>query len=539
MRSLLDTMLSGKSFYIGDMLHAAAEKHPDTPITLDTPLSLAPEKGVELTVSALADLVSDLAAAFSAAGVRPTDRVAIFKTHNFDIALLACAVARIGAVPALLAPTLDGETVVTLLDRLGGPWLVTDRDTLEGPLRDHRVLKFARSVILSAGSAPSGASTLADHAGATAVAPVFLHPRQPALITHSSGTTGIPKLAVHCAEAYWHRLAPQRIVAWPIRRRETAALCITFAHSRFYQGLGMFLSYGNPLVIAADPDPRSIGPLLTKTRPGYLETHPNTFIDWEQMSDADGRPLASVRHFVATFDAMHPRTIQLLLSASEQPHPLFLQFYGQSETGPIAGRWYTRRSAKRADGRCVGIPFPGFISLRVVGPDGRPVRRGQTGYLEVRSRSRILTYLGEDDRYSRQVHDGWLRLGDVGYRTPAGLLYLLDREVDRIDLVASNLAVEDTLMSRLTELREVVVVAGENGEPVAVVCTQGDLPLDARRWAEANRDLPPLAAVCHLRFDDLPRTSTRKVQRPALVRMLSQGALESLDRTAPGGAVTA
>lgn len=539
MRSILDTMLSGKSFYIGDMLHIAADKHPDTSITLDTPLSVAPDSGVDLTVSALADLVSDLAAAFWAAGVRPTDRVAIFKTHNFDIALLACAVARIGAVPALLAPTLAGETVLTLLDRLGGPWLVTDQGALDGPLRDLGVLTIARSVILSAGSAPSGAGSLADHAGAPAVTPLFPHPRQPALITHSSGTTGIPKLAVHCAEAYWHRLAPQRMVAWPIRHRETAALCISFAHSRFYQGLGMFLSYGNPLVIAADPDPRSVGPLLVNTRPGYLETHPNTFIDWEQMGGADGRPLASVRHFVATFDAMHPRTIQLLLGASEHPHPLFLQFYGQSETGPIAGRWYTRRSAKRADGRCVGIPFPGFISLRVVGPDGRAVRRGEAGYLEVRSRSRILTYLGEDDRYNGQLHDGWLRLGDVGYRSRAGLLYLLDREVDRIECVPSNLAVEDTLMSRLTELREVVVVAGENGEPVAVVCTRGDLPLDTRRWVDANRGLPRLAAVCHLRFDDLPRTSTRKVQRPELVRLLREGALESLDRTAPDRTVSA
>lgn len=542
LHTLLGRVTRGNGFYIGDIFHAAARRDASTDVTLDRPLLWAPDRGTQFTVGQLADQMNELAARLWSSGVRPTERVALYKTDNFDIALLACAAARIGAVPALLSPALDGATVGKLLVRLEQPWLLTDGDTLAGELRDVPLADVVRRTLLSVGEVPehladevpekSGAvETLAAHAGAPRRDPVFLHPRQPSLITHSSGTTGVPKLAVHCPEIGWHRLVPQRMVSWPIRERETAALCMTFVHSRFYQGLAMFLSHGNPMVIAVDPDPEHIGPLFVRTRPGYIETHPNTYVDWEELDQAPGAPLSSVRVYGATFDAMHPRTIQRMLGASKRKRPVFVQFYGQSEIGPMAGRWYTRRTAHKADGRCVGLPLPGFISMRVVDGDGRRLSHGRTGHLEVRSRTRILTYLGEDERYERELHEGWWRVGDVGRLSRWGLLHLMDREVDRIDSMESNLAAEDLLMERLDELREVVIVAGPEGEPVPVVATRGELPLDERRWRKATLDLPPMAPFRQFRFDDLPRTSTRKIQRSELARLVGEG----LPRTARPG----
>jgi len=447
MHSLVRRLFRGNGFYIGQIFEEAARRRPGLEITLDQPLLWAPELGTQCTVAGLAELVDDLSARLWAAGVRPTERVAIYKTNNFDIALIACAAARIGAVPALLSPALPSLTVSVLLERLEEPWLVTDGDTLDGPLGDTPVAASTRGVLLTEGAARDGATLLSRFADAPRRQPVMLHPRQPSLISHSSGTTGIPKLAVHCPEAGFHRLIPQQMVAWPVRGKEKAALCMTFVHSRFYQGLAMWLRLGNPLVIATDPDPKTVGPLFARTRPGYVETHPNNYVDWEELAEAEGEPLSSVRYFGATFDAMHPRTIRRMLNASRRSRPLFLQAYGQSEIGPVAGRWYSRRTAKNADGRCVGMPLPGFISMRVVDSGGRRVRRGVVGHLEVRSRTRILTYLGEDERYASQLHQGWWRLGDMGYLDRRGLLHLLDREADRIETMESNLEVEDVLMS--------------------------------------------------------------------------------------------
>jgi long-chain acyl-CoA synthetase len=351
---------------------------------------------------------------------------------------------------------------------------------------------------------------------------VLLEPDEPAMITHSSGTTGDPKLAVHSVTSLWHRLVPQKVMAWPIRGKETVGFCMTVVHSRFFNALRVFLDYGNPLVIAIHSEPAAIGPLFARYRPGYVETHPNTYIEWEELADAPNGPLANVRTFSGTFDAPHPRTVQKLLGASRRERPRFFQLYGQSETGPVTARWHTSKGIGKGDTRCVGLPLPGFTRVRIVDEDGKPVPRGKTGHIQAKVRSRVLTYYGEDERYQAELTDGWWDMGDMGFLDRYGLLYLFDREIDQIASMPSNLQAEDILMERMTELREVAIVEGEHGEPVPVVCTRGERPLDMGRWREATKDLDPMSDPVQLPFDDVPRTSTWKVKRPSLVTQLRE-----------------
>jgi acyl-coenzyme A synthetase/AMP-(fatty) acid ligase len=514
-----------QGFQLGFMFQRAAERHPDVTVTLDRPLDVIGGTRLQYTYRELAEVVDDLAARLWTAGVRRADRVVIHKTDNVDIALLACAVSRIGAVPALLSPGLDGTAVGGLLRRIHRPWLVTDEAKLGGELASDGVLEPARRVLTvgAAAGMTAGTTPLADLARTDQWAPVRISPEEPALVTHSSGTTGLPKLAVHCTRTMWHRLIPQIILGWPTRG-ETAALHMSFVHSRFYHLLGVLLHYGSPLVLLVDPEPAAVGKLLERTRPGIVETHPNTYVLWEELADAAGAPLASVRCFGSTFDAIHPRTVQRLLAASRRRSPWLIQLYGQSETGPVAAWAYTRRSSARYNGRLVGTRLPGFTRLRIVDAEGQPCPAGTAGHIEARTNGRCLTYLGSEELYARQVDAGWWRMGDMGYLDRSGRLHLVDREIDQIDSVGSNLEIEDTLLSRLEELREVVVVAGASGEPVPVVCTRGDTPLDPVRWKGATDDLSELTDPLQWRFEDLPLTSTWKIKRVEIARMLATGA---------------
>ncbi|MGW3952633.1 AMP-binding protein [Streptomyces sp. NPDC004752] len=512
-------LLADRGFYLGPMFRQAADRHGAVFVTLDRPLDTHPDLGTALSYEVLADVVEDLSARLWAAGVRPSEQVVVHKTNNVDIMLLTCAISRIGAVPALLAPALAGDVVGKLLGRLQRPWLVTDAAKLEGPLKGLDLDGLVRRT-LTVAEAP-GAESLTKHAGAETPRPVRLHPREPALITHSSGTTGLPKLAVHCANTMWNRLVPQKAMGWPTRG-EVAALHMSFVHSRFYHLLGVLLHFGSPLLLIVDPDPASVGPLLVRHRPGIVETHPNTFVLWEELADAPGAPLSRVKSYGSTFDAIHPRTVRRLLDASQRRAPWLIQLYGQSESGPVAFQWFTRRTAARADGRRVGTGIPGFTRVRVTGPDGERLRPGTPGRIEARTRGRILTYLGMQEQYDRQLTDGWWQMGDMGYRSRMGALYLMDREIDQIDAVHSNLEVEDTLMDRLEELREVVIVPGADREPVPVVCVRGERPLDPERWAEATADLPKLAEPRQWRFEELPMTATWKVKRVEITRMLAE-----------------
>ncbi|WP_232836832.1 class I adenylate-forming enzyme family protein [Lentzea terrae] len=514
-------LFGASGFYIGQMFREAAMRHGAVPVVLDRPLDVAPDTGLQHSYRSLADLVDRLADQLWSAGVRPASHVAIHKRDNVDIALLGCAASRIGAVPVLLSPGLDATAASILLGRLDRPLLVTDEATLERLAAHTDIAKLTSKRVLVSGVFP-GAVALSGLEVTGRAKLVRLHPDEPAMITHSSGTTDVPKLAVHCARALWNRLVPQKVMALPVRG-ETAAFCMSFVHSRFYHALGTFLSGGSRLLLLTDHDPASVGPLLARWQPGVVETHPNTFVLWEDLADAPGAPLKNVRCFGSTFDAIHPRTVQRLLAASHRRGKYLMQLYGQSETGPVAVRMFTERGAARGNGRLVGIGIPGFTKVRITNDAGTPVPRGTVGHIEARTRGRIVTYQGAQDRYDAQLNGTWWRMGDMGTRSWWGGLHLIDREIDQIDDVDSNLRIEDVLMSRLDELREIVVVPGADGVAVPVICTRSGAPLEPARWRRATADLPAMDAPRQWAFDDLPRTSTWKIKRVALAQLIATG----------------
>lgn len=512
--------VGNKGIQLGTVFDRAAARHPANPVYLDHELDIAPELGRRITLTEIAGLVDDTASRLWAARVRPGERVVIHKSDNFDISLLAYSVARVGGVPVLLSPKLDGATVSRLLQRLGRPTLLTDRPKLESEL-PAEVFELAERVLVATGEFP-GATSLAALAGAERVPPVTMPQDLPALITHTSGTTGLPKLAVQTGHTIQARCRPQSVLLAPVGRHEPIAVHVSFAHSRMISGVALFALRGHPLILLRDDDPERAAELFARVPPGVIESHPNTLLNWETLAKHPAKPLARVRCFSNTFDAIHPRTVETLLGASERSMPFFAQTYGQSETGAIAARTYTRKHRAGADGRCVGVNFPGLTEMRVVSRDGRPPTKENPGRIEARSGGQIVTYLGEEDRFANQFSEGrWWQMGDLGYRTKLGCLHLLDREVDEIPGISSTLDIEDKLFTRLPELLEVIIVPGAGGAPIPVVCTRDDRPLDHARWRDAVAGLPELAEPVQRRLEDLPHTATTKIKRLELARQLN------------------
>ncbi|MEU5098297.1 AMP-binding protein [Streptomyces sp. NPDC020996] len=509
--------IANNGIRLGTLFDRAAARFPANFVVLDHDLDCAPGFGRRVTVTELATLVDDFAARLWAARVRPGDRVVLHKSDGFDIPLLAVAVARVGATAVLLSPKLDGATVAELVRRVNQPYLITDQDKLDHHLPAD-IAGRTQGVLLAAGR-HERATALADLAGAPRVDPVTMSPDHPVLITHTSGTTGIPKLAVHTNRTFQARYRPQASVVRLIDKREPVAMHMSFVHSRLFTAMPISLLQGHPLIMLRDDEPAAVAELFTRVRPGIVETHPNTLLRWEVLADDPRRPLAHVKYFSSTFDAIHPRTVATMLRASERRNPRYAQIYGQSEVGPVAARTYTDRHP--FDGRCVGMPFPGMTGVRVVSRDGNPVSKANPGFIEVRTDGRILTYLGEHPRWQKQVNDGWWRMGDLGYRTRWGCLHLLDREVDRIPGIDSTLEIEDKLLGRLPELIEVIIVPGSGGVPSPVVCTRDDLPLDGARWQAALDGLPALGEPVQWRQRDLPQTATTKIKRLELARLLT------------------
>ena len=513
--------LQKRGLHVGLLPEMAAAVNASTPITLDHDLDVLPKAGRRMTVSELADHVDDLASRLWAAGVRPDEYIVVHKAANADVWVLNAAASRIGAIPVLLSPALDAATVGALLERVDQPNLLTDLHKLDGlagvPLAD-----LTKRVIIVAGERP-GTESLAELAGAPRVEPVVRPIDEAAVITHTSGTTGLPKLVVHTPRTQAVRLRPQWRLLSLMRKKETVAIHISFVHSRMVAAMALALVKEMPVLLMNESDPETVAESFLEHKPGFIEALPNSLMEWEGLADDPRRPFASVKYFSSTFDAIHPRTMGRLVKSSARRGAMFFQIYGQSEVGPAVGRAYFRNSAHKANGRCVGWAMPkGCAKIRLVSRDGKPVSAQNPGFIEVAWPGLAKTYFAEQERYDENRFGEWWRTGDVGYRTKFGCLHMLDREVDMIPGVRSSLEVEDLVLGKLDELSELVVVQGPNSVPIPVLCTNDDRPLDRDRWRAAIADFPQLADPIQIPKAELPRTATLKVQRIALSHRLKE-----------------
>ncbi|WP_331728911.1 acyl--CoA ligase (plasmid) [Streptomyces sp. NBC_00028] len=508
-----------RGLHIGLLPEMAAAVNPSTPITLDHDLDALPEVGRRLTVAQYADHVDDLAARLWAAGVRPDEHVFIYKTAGADHWMLASAISRIGGIVVNISPALDPATVGVLLERVGRPTLLTDGNKLD-TLADVPLADLTERVITSAFDRP-GAISLGELAGSPRVKPVVRPIDEAAVITHTSGTTGIPKLVVHTARTQGIRLLPQWRLLALLRKKETVAIHVPFVHSRMVAAMSLALLKEYPVLLLRETDPAVVAEHLLEHRPALIEALPNSLMEWEGLAEDPRAPFASVKVFSSTFDAIHPGTMSTLLKASDRRGALFFQIYGQSEVGPAVGRAYFRNSAHKANGRCVGWQMPlGAAKVRVVSRDGHRPTEQSPGRIEVAWPGIAKTYYGEQERYDANRKGEWWGTGDVGYFTRFGCLHMLDREVDMIPGVTSSLEIEDVVLAELHELSELVVVQGPNAEAVPVICTHGDKPLDLDRWRAAAAGFPQLADPVQIPEAELPRTATLKVQRLALADQL-------------------
>lgn len=508
---------------IGVITDRAAERLPDCVIDFATPSAVLGMTDRVLDYAQLAGHVRAVSGWVAAAGVEPGDRVAIVKPNHPDVFVLAAGVSRAGGVPALLSPTMSADHARTVLARLEPKAVFVE----QAPAQAWKLgADDPWPLVVLDGTMP-GAIRLEDLRGARPPdcrAPAY---RELMAITHTSGTTGVPKLVGHSARTISERsrIATLPVPVGSIRRRDRYAACIPWNHARSLDGMIAWLHVGAPLLALSDPDPERVAPLLEAFRPTVVEALANVYVLWEPLATGKGSMFAQTRMFANAFDAIHPRSVRIMLAASRHPFPLWFQAYGQSEVGCATIDVYTRRTLSRPKGRTTlrsmgWAPF-GMVRARITDcTSGRRLPAGKVGEIEVRSSSLALGYVGQEELQARQRRGDWWRTGDVGFRTRTGRVFLHDRIVDVVPGVKSCLELEDALLDALLDATEVVVINLEGGA-VAVVCSRDDDPLPPGAWDQACQKarVGPIP-VAHLPWDDVPRTATLKVRRLALAEDL-------------------
>ncbi len=190
----------------------------------------------------------------------------------------------------------------------------------------------------------------------------------------------------------------------------------------------------------------------------------------------------------------------LLRRAMAEFGPIFIQFYGSTETGPMGTALYkhqhvldgspeqTRRLAS------AGQPSP-TCEVRIVGDDGADCAAGEPGEILIRNPSVMRGYWNKSVQTLETLREGWVHTGDIGTFDEEGFVFLVDRKNDMIISGGENIyprEVEEALYQHPAVAEAAVIGIPDDrwGEAVAAfVVLRSDATAEADELIEHCRAL--------------------------------------------------
>jgi benzoate-CoA ligase family protein len=333
-----------------------------------------------------------------------------------------------------------------------------------------------------------------------------------ALWLYTSGTTGLPKAAMHRHANIRHVCETYGAQVLGIRPDDT-----TFSVAKMFFAYGIGNTVFFPFSVGAAtvleprrPTPDVVRERLEQARPTLFFGVP-TFYAALTTSDVPVDAFASVRMCAS---AGEPLPAPLQRRFTDRFGVEILDGIGSTEALHI---FLSNRPGDIRPGT-TGVAVPGYdVELRDA--FGQVVPDGEPGALHVRGESIALGYWHRTDA-SRQVFQGeWLVTGDTYVRNDEGYYTCLGRNSDMLKaggIWVSPAEVESRLLEH-PSVREaaVVGVADADGldKPVAVVVVEpGTVEEDLVTWCRDG--LAHFKAPRKVVFvSDLPKTATGKLQR--------------------------
>jgi fatty-acyl-CoA synthase len=338
-------------------------------------------------------------------------------------------------------------------------------------------------------------------------------------ILYTSGTTGLPKGALCSQGTLKHHAINSAQSSRTSERGNHHLNMVPLFHAG---GLNTFtnptLYWGGHVTTVRRFDPEVSLRLLTDPNVGI--THLCGVLQmYEQITALPAFVEANFPTLrTGLFGGWGPKTVWV--HQTWQDRGFFLQLsYGSTEQGPLVTVLDSGRDLALAN--CSGHALPG-TELRLVGPDGQDMAKGEVG--EIWTRGPAITP-GYWNRPREDFFEGdWFRTGDCGRQDEAGRLYVVDRLREVYRSGGENIypAEVELVLADAPGVREVAIIAvpddrwGEVGMAIVEPADGAAVTL-AALLAHADGRLARFKLPKHfVQIDTMPRSATLKIDRAAL-----------------------
>ena len=496
---------------------------PDGPgLSFDTEVDGRPA-GLPFSLGELDNAVNARTAWLAAKGIGRRDPVAVWATDAADVVLSFLALTRLGAIPALMNGRMQPEIAAEYIRRLRASGVLADtahQSLLEGH-------DLGTPILGTPAEAGAGdPKTAPEH---------YRHHRDdPISITHTSGTTGIPKAVLHSHSTLYAAL--KHLLSMPQAQGTDRVLnALPIPHTATILMVNQVLGNRGEMLCLSQQDGAYVLDAIERWKPHAVYGFAVTWSDLARY-DLSSYDVESVRMWFNTGDSAHETHIRHLVAAGSRetvtragrvtvPGSHFIDGLGSSEMGHN-GFHITHTPDSNQYGRCIGKPYQ-FAEVAALRPDGTPVPMGEPGLLGFRSPTVSPGYWNDSVTTYRSRIGGWFLTGDLVYTDETGHWYHLDRVPDAVAGYDSGIYTamsEERILTALPEVLDCTVVAVHDEDRVVtdVLLELGpDASAQEDRTAKVKMAVGPKVAatvrkVESVRAGDVPLTVTGKVRKVAL-----------------------
>ena len=344
-----------------------------------------------------------------------------------------------------------------------------------------------------------------------------------AVLTYTSGTTGVPKGAIntHANMAFnsqtyrdWMGLGPDDAVL---------GVAPLFHITGLVGHVGIALLAGCPLVLAHRFEPHVVMDAIREHRPTFTVGSITVFIS---LSGLEGATKEDWSSFRMVYSGGAPIAPAVTDQFQEKTGLYIHNIYGLTETNspshavPLGVKAPVDPSSGALS---VGVPVFNTV-VRILDEDGKEAPVGEIGEIVTSGPQVVPGYWQKPEATEQSLPGGELRTGDVGFMDEQGWFFLVDRKKDMINAAGYKVwprEVEDVLYGH-PAVREVAVVGVPDeyrGESVKayVSLKPGAEVSEQELIGYAKEQMAAYKYPRSIEFlDELPKTTTGKILRREL-----------------------